>query len=283
MGGARSNGSEVTETHSMFQEAQIDRPGEQEQQQGHGAGDEGSDGLASSQNDGTASDPHTSEVPAGVRVEQMPVGTEDDEDDDATATTQHKSDNATVLKSLFDGGGTDKDAFGGVKGAISHDRIMETEAVDKVIVRQKAEQIAQEAIAGLKASSHQRSRSSITTPTWTGRHGEAGMPRPQLNPKPDNQHPGASFAGGPGAAGGNGSDRGMAELRMGKELVDFLQKQGGSAPSGSIIAHFQRGVTVAKVGSEVRTAREMELFKQLLKHVARLDKQSKEWRLRDEA
>ena len=75
----------------------------------------------------------------------------------------------------------------------------------------------------------------------------------------------------------------MAELRMGKELVEFLKGQGGSAPSGTIIAHFQRGVTVARVGSEVRTAREMELFKQLLKQVARLDKSTKEWRLKDDA
>jgi hypothetical protein len=206
----------------------------------------------------------------------MPATTEGDKDDE-DGTNQHKSDNATVLKSLFDGG-ADGEGAGGVKGALSHDRIMETEAVDKVIVRQKAEEIAQQAIAGLRASSHQRARSSITTPTWTGRHGEAGMPRQKVNLKSVNRHHSDSSARGVG-----GGERGMAELRMGKELVEFLKGRGGSSASGSIIAHFQRGVTVAKVGSEVRTAREMELFKQLLKQVARLDKQTKEWRLKDEA
>jgi hypothetical protein len=257
----------------MFQEAQIDRPDGQEHIAASDAS--GGDGVVSQHGEQRVEEQGL-DIPAGVRIEQMPAATEDDEDEGATA--QHKSDNATVLKSLFDGG-ADGDGAGGVKGAVSHDRIMETEAVDKVIVRQKAEEIAQQAIAGLRASSHQRSRSSITTPTWTGRHGEAGMPRQKVNLKPFNQHNGSSARGG----GGGSGDRGMAELRMGKELVEFLKGQGGSSASGSIIAHFQRGVTVAKVGSEVRTAREMELFKQLLKHVARLDKQTKEWRLKDES
>ena len=45
--------------------------------------------------------------------------------------------------------------------------------------------------------------------------------------------------------------------------------------------HFQRRGTVAKVGCDVQaTPREMELFKQLLKQVARLDKRAKEWVLK---
>ena len=46
-------------------------------------------------------------------------------------------------------------------------------------------------------------------------------------------------------------------------------------------SHFQRRATVAKVGCDVQaTPREMELFKQLLKQVARLDKRAKEWVLK---
>ena len=148
--GRTDNGGAVTETHSMFQEAQIERPSGQTQVYGS---------LQLSQNTEAAAGEDWSDVPAGVRVERMPAEAEDDDEDGATASAQHKSDNATVLKSLFDGG-DDGERGGGVKGAVSHDRIMETEAVDKVIVRQKAEQIAQQAIAGLRASSHQRSRSS---------------------------------------------------------------------------------------------------------------------------
>ena len=81
-------------------------------------------------------------------------------------------------------------------------------------------------------------------------------------------------------SGRHGGDSGQAELRMGQELARFLKNNGGSAPSGSIIAHFQKGVTVANVGSEVRSAREMELFKALLKQIASLDKRTKEWRLK---
>ena len=140
----------------MFQEAQIERPSGQAQVYGSLPLPQNSDTAVSSSE--TAAGEDCSDVPAGVRVEQMPAEADGDDDEDgASASVQHKSDNATVLKSLFDGGG-DGERGGGVKGAVSHDRIMETEAVDKVIVRQKAEQIAQQAIAGLRASSHQRAR-----------------------------------------------------------------------------------------------------------------------------
>jgi DNA excision repair protein ERCC-6 len=288
LGGNRGGGG-LTETHSMFQEAHVDRPDGQGQPQGAAAA--AAPGAAAARPRSAYADVSDeddvggSDVPAGVRIEDMPVADEGDGGDggggnaDGTASSQHKSDNATVLKSLFDGGDGEDGLRGvGVKGAVSHDRIMEQEAVDKVIVRQKAEQIAQQAIAGLKASSHQRQRSSITTPTWTGRKGEAGMPRQQVNVNVGRQRGSSGHSGG---GGGGGSDRSMPELRMGKELVEFLKGEGGSAPSNSIIAHFQRGVTVAKVGSEVRSAREMELFRQLLKQMARLNKQTKEWRLKE--
>jgi DNA excision repair protein ERCC-6 len=114
----------VTETHSMFSEANIERP---EEAAAAGAGADA--GAAAGAEDALA----------GVRVEDMPAAAEGEEEDaDASSTSQHKSDNAVVLKQLFDGGSGD-----GVKGALSHDAIMNEQAVDKVIVRQKAEQIAQ--------------------------------------------------------------------------------------------------------------------------------------------
>ena len=102
-------------------------------------------------------------VPAGVRVEDMPKPAEQSEESDGpgSGASQHKSDNATVLRSLFNGAD-------GVKGAISHDRIMEGKAVDRVIVRQRAEQIAEIPVAQINEEVVQvpetRSRSSSRRP-----------------------------------------------------------------------------------------------------------------------
>ena len=74
----------VTESHSMFQEAQIDRP--DGQGQGSRSGTTASDG-ASSQHGETALDEHGSDVPAGVRIEQMPATTEGDKDDEDVTVT----------------------------------------------------------------------------------------------------------------------------------------------------------------------------------------------------
>ena len=60
-----------------------------------------------------------------------------------------------------------------------------------------------------------------------------------MNPTSVSRHNGGRSAAGLGCRSDNDGSRGMTELRMGKELVGFLQKQGGAAPSSSIISHFQ--------------------------------------------
>ena len=166
----------MTETHSMFGDAHVERESETQAQIANGAAamrppastdahsaaaaaapppaaQGGGDGAAApSAADGAgAAAPAASVVPAGVRVEDMPKPAEQSEESDGpgSGASQHKSDNATVLRSLFNGGD-------GVKGAISHDRIMEGKAVDRVIVRQRAEQIATAAKEGLRRSGQMR-------------------------------------------------------------------------------------------------------------------------------
>merc|ERR1712070_723266 len=111
----------------------------------------------------------------GIRAGGIEDEVAPDSDDDTMlngdAGKGHKADNAKVLRSLFDGDG------GGVTGAISHDKIMGEKAVDTVVVRQRAERIAQHAAEELARSRGSHHRSSLTTPTWTGRSGEGGMMR----------------------------------------------------------------------------------------------------------
>ena len=65
------------------------------------------------------------------------------------------------------------------------------------------------------------------------------------------------------------------------EIIALLSSCGGQASSKHIIDHFQNSRRAH--GVRVKTAREMELFKQLLKQLASLDKKrgNKLWTLKD--
>ena len=65
---------------------------------------------------------------------------------------------------------------------------------------------------------------------------------------------------------------------MATEIIELLSGRGGRATSKEIIAHFQGPTAKSSLGGP----REMALFKQLLKQLATLDKQTKEWVLKAE-
>ena len=96
-------------------------------------------------------------------------------------------------------------------------------------VPRSPEQIAAAAKEGLRRSGQMRSRSSITTPTWTGQSGEAGMPRAPAAQRPAQP---ARVPNSQGQSGGAGSS---AEVALAQELVTFLESKDGRAPSSLII------------------------------------------------
>ncbi|KAI8388380.1 SNF2 family N-terminal domain-containing protein [Radiomyces spectabilis] len=78
-----------------------------------------------------------------------------------------------VLKSLFE--------MTGIQSALQHDQIMESASQDTLFVEREATIIAERAAAALKESRKQRRLADIGTPTWTGRSGSAGAPRPLMD------------------------------------------------------------------------------------------------------
>eukprot|EP00930_Biecheleria_cincta_P036670 TRINITY_DN25134_c0_g2_i1.p1 TRINITY_DN25134_c0_g2~~TRINITY_DN25134_c0_g2_i1.p1 ORF type:complete len:1346 (-),score=317.31 TRINITY_DN25134_c0_g2_i1:85-3675(-) len=85
---------------------------------------------------------------------------------------QHTSSKATsdetnsMLQTLYD--------TNGIKASFNHDKVEQT-LLDRKIVRQGAEMIAQRALDALKRSGRERAGHPINEPTWTGKQGRAGM------------------------------------------------------------------------------------------------------------
>ncbi|CAO3597105.1 unnamed protein product [Absidia cylindrospora] len=76
-----------------------------------------------------------------------------------------------VLSSLFE--------MAGIQSALQHDSIMESETQDTFFVEREATMIAERAATALKESRKRTRLNGIGTPTWTGRSGYAGLPRPR--------------------------------------------------------------------------------------------------------
>jgi DNA excision repair protein ERCC-6 len=68
---------------------------------------------------------------------------------------------------------------GGVHSALSHD-VIEAGASERALVDKEASEIASRAVEQLRMSRAQVAASPITRPTWTGRAGSAGAPRPRF-------------------------------------------------------------------------------------------------------
>lgn len=73
-----------------------------------------------------------------------------------------------ILRSLFDANG--------IHSAMNHDVIMNANDEEKMKLEEQASQVAQRAAEALRLSRMQRSQTSISVPTWTGKSGAAGAP-----------------------------------------------------------------------------------------------------------
>lgn len=195
------------------------------------------------------------EVLEDVRVEEVPQAAGEDGQAAKEGGATGKADNARVLRSLFESG---EDGDDGVCGALSHDRVMDTDGIDDVLVRRQAHTIATQAMRELAQSRASRSRSSIAVPTWTGRSGEAGMQRRAPVGRTVDDRAAASEA---------------AMASMTKEVIGMFDAagDGGQLGSAELVQAFR---------ARLKTARQNALFKQVLKTVAVLDKRSKKWQLR---
>jgi DNA excision repair protein ERCC-6 len=91
-----------------------------------------------------------------------------EEQDSETQVTQDNSEESQILSNLMGSG---------LQSALHHDRIVESEKPEFMIVEQEAQRIADEALANLRASRIAIQDPNQFAPTWTGRSGSAGNPR----------------------------------------------------------------------------------------------------------
>lgn len=189
----------------------------------------------------------------------------------------------------------------GVHSALEHDAIINGKKVaraDPEIIAREAKRVADQAARELKRAGAIARTIPAGVPTWTGQVGSAGRPEDRA---PPSRGRGGSRGGrgGPSSASvlanlqsrqgggspsssraGTPSRSGRQQQPKGKDFLvlirDFLNAQGGSAPTQMLVDHFNR-----YCGNEQRTAE----FREMLKQIAVLDKRSRGrglWVLKDE-
>lgn len=204
--------------------------------------------------------------------------------------------NASVLNSLLD----DKDD-GALHSTIDHDAIIGagTEVKDASLMEFEADRVAEEALQEVKRSSEQRLRVSVAVPTWTGRSGLAGVigtsgresasgesRASSLLAKIKNREArmsgAATAATATGATNGGGGVESVSDKkeRLMSDLIKLFQANDGQCTSAEVVEPFRQ--RVEELGEGV------QLFKSMLKRVARLDKSGgpgkvSVWKLRDDA
>ncbi|KAI9288967.1 SNF2 family N-terminal domain-containing protein [Umbelopsis sp. AD052] len=98
------------------------------------------------------------------------------EDEDHGDSDDNENGGDSILSSLFE--------MTGIQSAIQHDQIVDGADQEKMIVDREASRIADRAAEALKESRRRLNRVQIGTPTWTGRSGFGGAPRPSSTPPP---------------------------------------------------------------------------------------------------
>ncbi|CAO3692442.1 unnamed protein product [Umbelopsis ramanniana] len=98
------------------------------------------------------------------------------QEDESRGDSDDNENGDSILSSLFE--------MTGIQSAIQHDQIVDGADQEKMIVDREASRIADRAAEALKESRRRLNRAQIGTPTWTGRSGFAGAPRPASTPPP---------------------------------------------------------------------------------------------------
>jgi len=89
-------------------------------------------------------------------------------------TAEQEKEHGAILETLYDSNG--------IKATFNHDKV-EQPLLDKKIVRDGANEIAQRALQALQRSGRERSSQHISVPTWTGQRGKAGAVAIKREPK----------------------------------------------------------------------------------------------------
>ena len=144
---------------------------------------------------------------------------------------------SSMLKSLMEGEVVSK--------ALCHEKIMTATSSTAPSYDKKASEIAEKAATMIKNSQRDCSRHDVSVPTWTGRSGSAGAPR---------RFGGVKRFGQQGPPGGVMTSKQLVEkirsreadvqefvepeVKLMKDVIDFLAKRKGTAATGDIVRYF---------------------------------------------
>lgn len=162
----------------------------------------------------------------------------------------------------------------GVHEVLEHDQIVngrKTVQADPAMLQREANRVAAEAAAHLRRSGEQATQMPIGTVTWTGELGDAGRPRP-ANVRGARGGPGSSgvlagIRGRQGLAGSSASSSRSGTPNSNRQkaytvgdfkkmIPEFIRRQGGKAPTGLLVTHFNPMCTTAKAKDAFMTTLE---------------------------
>lgn len=160
----------------------------------------------------------------------------------------------------------------GVHEVLEHDKIVNGKKVvhaDSAMLQREANRVAAEAAEHLRRSGEHASHVPIGTVTWTGELGDAGRPRP-TNVRGARGGPGSSgvlagIRGRQGLGDSSASSSRSGTPLLGRQKVfsvkdfkqmipEFIRRQGGKAPTGMMVAHFNPMCTTPKTKDAFMTA-----------------------------
>lgn len=188
-----------------------------------------------------------------------------------------------LLKQLFDNADEH-----GLQSSIDHDAVIQAGQTtqDADVIVYEAEKVAARAVQEVQRSGRERQRDNVNVPTWTGRSGAAGVPRPRLGSSSGSESRSAmllkKLKGGHDGALPTQADSPRVSTLEGadlmQEIITFLRQRAGVASTEAIIDHFDSRVSKEESG--------FPIFRAMLKKVAVLKKsvesaRPSQWVLRD--
>ncbi|KAJ8121277.1 hypothetical protein ONZ43_g2227 [Nemania bipapillata] len=182
-------------------------------------------------------------------------------DDEAKSATKEED---RIMEGLF--------ARSGVQSAHEHDAIVggkQKPRADRAMLQHEATRVANEAASVLRRAKEQARHVPIGTVTWTGEVGEGGRPsnirRGRGGPSSSSVLSNLSDRQGLSPSGSESPRPGRSSMRLNdflRAIPQFIKRQGGRAPTKSIVDHFN---------PHCKTREQTAEFKEALNRVAKMD------------
>lgn len=181
-----------------------------------------------------------------------------------------------------------------LESTFSHDKILNFESKDRVLVEHQASKVAERALEALKRSRKSMESLNVGIPTWTGKTGHAGRLGSASSSSKVSRFGGVSSSSSLVSVGSNTSSSSLLEtIRNRKDfIVSDFPKAGLEDPNSrmekirEVLANSQNGIGSVELSKKfaavLKTAEDQILFKKMLKKVANFSKRNGVWTLKTE-